>query len=72
MKVRTDISGSILVVVKRELPCDLYIDVRRDARHPDYSFIEVVRSGQVKLRDCVHHSGAPERIVELMRSPIFH
>ena len=65
MKVRTDISGSKLVVF---LSPERYIDVKHDVRYPAHSFIEVVRSGRVRRRQTVHDSEAPEAIIKLMRS----
>ena len=67
MKTLTDIGGSHCVVQKHR---DHYLDARKDIRKPDTTFIEVVRSGQVYLRDEVPNDRAPERIAELMRQEL--
>jgi hypothetical protein len=44
-----------------------YIDARKDVRHPDKSFIEVVREGFVRYRTTVPNTHAPEVIMMLAR-----
>lgn len=44
-----------------------YIDARQDRRYPNYSFIEVVRSGQVRHRETCQDDKAPARIIELIK-----
>ncbi len=67
MQVHTGIGGSHLVVQLRPNHFEYYIDSRKDVRYPGWSFIEVVRQGQVRLHDSVRDSEAPERIIKLMR-----
>lgn len=64
MRVDTHISGSHCVVW---LGRDHYIDARKDTRRPHLTFIELVRNGQVYLRDTVDNTFAPERITHYMK-----
>lgn len=67
LHVNTDICGSHCVVWRRR---GHYIDARTDVRLPNHTVIEVVRSGMVYIRECVHNLNAPERVIELMRSEL--
>lgn len=72
LTVRRDISGSHVVVFFGPNPWNpndpAYIDARKDTRYPNHSFIECVRAGQVRHKECVHNDNAPERIMEMVRN----
>lgn len=65
MHVDRHIGGSHCVITLRP---GLYIDARKDARHPDKSFIEVVRAGRVRYRCTVPDYAAPRYLIELAKS----
>lgn len=65
LSVRTDISGAKVVV--QALNRDAYIEARADVRHPGKSFVEFVRSGQVRERHVRDDSTAPELVIDLIR-----
>lgn len=64
MKVETHIGGAHCVIWRTR---EHYIDCRKDARRPHLTCIEVVRNGQVYLRDTVENAFAPERVAHYMR-----
>lgn len=63
-QVHTHFAGSKVVVMRSS---ERYIDVRRDRRAPDFSFIECVSRGHVQHHESVPDYRAPERIVQLMK-----
>lgn len=65
MNVQRDIGGSHCVITLRP---GFYIDARKDVRHPDKSFIEVVRAGRVRYRCTVADYDAPRFLIALARS----
>lgn len=65
MHVQRDIGGSHCVITLR---VGHYIDARKDVRHPDKSFIEVVRDGRVRYRCTVADHDAPRFLIALARS----
>lgn len=65
MQVLTYIAGSYLVV-KISDDFEHYIEARKDLRYPNFSFIEVVKGGQVLCRSVIHNSRAAEKIVQLI------
>lgn len=65
MNVQRDIGGSHCVITLRP---GLYIDARKDVRHLDKSFIEVVRDGRVRYRCTVADYDAPRYLIELAKS----
>lgn len=71
---RRDIAGSYVVVLigtPRRCSHDrTYIDARKDVRTPDSSHIEYVRGGQVRHRETVPNTQAPERIMQMVRNII--
>lgn len=64
MKVLTHIAGSHCVVQRNT---EHYIDAKADSRYPGFTFVEVVHNGQVRKKECVNDSVAPERLIELTR-----
>ena len=66
MKVHANIGGSYVVVYLNPQMSE-YIDARKDVRHPDFSFIEVVRDGQCIYRESEHNKRAAELIIKLIR-----
>lgn len=71
-RVCRHIAGSFCVIQfpRTDWDVDLYIDARKDRRQPNYTFIEVVLNGRVKMRETIHNSEAPARIIELMYDPL--
>lgn len=67
VQVHTHYAGAYCVVFKHP---DHYIDARKDARVPGYSFIDVVRNGQVYYRESVRNEEAPETILRLIREEL--
>jgi len=76
LEVLPHIAGCHVVVMFPENPWNpfdrAYIEAGKDIRYPGFSFIEVVRGGQVRYGECVHDSEAPARIVEIIRNVINH
>lgn len=64
--VHTHFGGSTCVVQIRS-DWELYIDARQDPRHPENSYIEVVRRGHVVDFDICLKRHAPARIIELIK-----
>ena len=67
MKTVTHIAGATCVVFKNN---EHYLEARKDARRPHLTFIEIVRCGQVYLREAVDNVFAPERIAYYMREEL--
>jgi hypothetical protein len=65
MKVQSH--GGSFVVVYLSSNMDYYIEARKDFRYPNFSFIEVVKGGQVIHRYIEHNSCAAEHVVQLIR-----
>ena len=65
-QVHTHIAGSYCTV--QLLPnWELYIEARKDIRLPSFSFIEVVRAGQVIHREHQPNEYAPAKLIELTK-----
>lgn len=65
MLVNKNVGGSHLVVFANH--GRHYLDARKDVRHPNHSFIEIVKDGFVKHKQVVHNDKAPQEIVKLMK-----
>ena len=65
-QVHSHISGSHCTI--QLLPnWELYIDARKDIRLPSFSYIEVVRAGQVIHSERYPNEYAPAKLVELTK-----
>ena len=65
-QVHTHIAGSYCAV--QLVPSwELYIEARKDVRLPSFSFIEVVRAGQVIHSERYPNEYAPAKLIELMK-----
>lgn len=73
LRVETHYANSPVVVWRNK---EHYIDTYRDARYPGVTFIEVIRAGQVYLRERALNKderpgySSPERIIYLMRTEL--
>ena len=62
-RVESTISGFYCVVWKHN---DHYLYARMSG-HPNYSYIELVKNGQVYYLETVRNDSAPETIIKLMK-----
>ena len=64
LTVNSHVAGSYCVA---HLKHELYIDARKDCRHPTTSFIELVSNGQVVRKRAEPNASAAELIVDWIR-----
>jgi hypothetical protein len=66
VKVHANVGGSFVVVYLNP-QMSTYIDARKDIRHPDFSFIEVVRNGKRVHEEIAHNNRAAELIIDFIK-----